>query len=81
MGDWDGKVLVVESGANIDALTGVLAAVVAGPDAAAVGEAVGRWQARGVRACGFVGAPGDEAALQMAAELFPGSEVVLGPSA
>lgn len=80
MGDWDGKVLVVEPGANLDALTGVLAAVVAGPDAVAVGEAVGRWQARGVRACGFVGAPGD-AALQMAAELFPGSEVLLGPSA
>jgi hypothetical protein len=79
MGGWDGKVLVVGPGADIDALTGALAAVVAGPDAAAVGEAVGRWQARGLRACGFVG-PHD-AALQMAAELFPGSEVVLGPSA
>jgi hypothetical protein len=81
MGTWDGKVVIVGPGADVDALTGARAAVVAGLDATAVGAAVDRWQARGVRACGFVGPPGSEAVLQMAAELFPGSEVVLGPSA
>ncbi|HEY3239189.1 MAG TPA: hypothetical protein VGL92_06485 [Acidimicrobiia bacterium] len=58
-----------------------MAAVVAGPDAAAVGAAVGRLRAGGVRACGFVGPPDDDAVLQMAAELFPGCEVVFGSSA
>jgi hypothetical protein len=81
MGSWDGKVVIVGPGADIDALAGALAAVVAGPDAAAVGAVVGRLRARGVRACGFVGAPEDAAVLQMAAELFPGSEVALAPSA
>ena len=81
MGIWDGKVVIVGPGADLDALTGALAAVVAGPDAAAVGAALGRWRARGTRACGFVGPPDGEAVLQMTAELFPGSEVVLAPSA
>jgi hypothetical protein len=81
MGIWDGKVVIVGAGADFDSLAGALAAVVAGPDAAVVGAAVGRLRGRGLRACGFIGAADDGAVLQMAAELFPGSEVVLGPSA
>jgi len=80
MGVWDGKIVIVGPGADIDALAGARAAVVAGPDAGAVGAAVDRWEARGMRACGFVGPPDEDAVLQMAAELFPGSEVVLDPS-
>lgn len=84
MGDWDGKVVIVGPGAGVsgaEVLTGALAAVVAGADAAAVGVAVGRLQASGVRVCGFVGTPDDEAVLQMAAELFPGAEIVVDRSA
>jgi hypothetical protein len=81
MGVWDGKVVIVGTGADFASLAGALAAVVAGPDAAAVGAAVGRLRGAGLRACGFVGTPDDGAVLEMAAELFPGSEVVPGPSA
>ena len=82
MGGSDGRVVIVGPDAAIDSSpAGGLAAVVAGPDAAAVGVAVGRLRARGVRACGFVGPADDDAVLQMAAELFPGCEVVFGPSA
>lgn len=81
MGVWDGKVVIVGPGADLDVLAGARAAVVADPDAAAVGAAVGRWRVRGVWACGFVGSSDDDAVLQMAAELFPDSDVVLGPSA
>ena len=80
MGIWDGKVVVVAPGADVDGLAGALAAVVAGRDAAAVGTAVRRLRALGVRTCGFVGPADDDAVFQMAAELFPGSEVVAGPS-
>ncbi len=80
MGIWDGKVVIVGPGADVDGLAGALAAVVAGPDAASVGMVVGRLRARGMRACGFVGPADDDAVFQMAAELFPGSEVVPGPS-
>ncbi len=83
MGDWDGKVVIVGPGAGVsgaDVLAGALAAVVAGADAAAVGVAVDRLLESGVRACGFVGAMDGEAVVQMAAELFPGAEVVMaGP--
>jgi hypothetical protein len=81
MGIWDGKVVIVGPGADIDALAGARGAVVAGPDAATVGAAVGRLRSGGVRVCGFVGPTDVDAVLQMAAELFPGSEVVVGPSA
>ncbi|HKY76794.1 MAG TPA: hypothetical protein VJS45_11670 [Acidimicrobiia bacterium] len=54
------------------------AVLVAGPDAAAVGEAVAGLRASGVPAAGWVGDPSDPAVREMAAELFPGSEVV-GP--
>ena len=55
------------------------AVVVAGPDAAAVGELVAAFRSAGVPAAGWVGDPSDPAVQEMAAELFPGHEVVVGP--
>lgn len=52
------------------------AVLVAGPDAAAVGELVGALRAVGVAAAGWVGDPSDPAVREMALELFPGCEVV-----
>jgi hypothetical protein len=79
----DGKVVIVDTGtAAGGAVAGAMAVVVADPDAAAVGATVARLRAGGFRACGFVGSAGDEAVVQMAAELYPGAEVVVaGPSA
>jgi hypothetical protein len=57
------------------------AVLVAGPDAAAVGEAVAALRAAGLPAAGWVGDPSDPAVREMAAELFPGSEVVVAPEA
>jgi hypothetical protein len=54
------------------------AVLVAGADAGAVGEAVAGLRAAGVPAAGWVGDPADPAVREMAAELFPGSEVVAG---
>lgn len=51
------------------------AVLVAGADAAAVGELVTAFRAAGVAAAGWVGEPTDPAAREMAAELFPGAEV------
>ncbi|MGH8994398.1 MAG: hypothetical protein ACRDZ7_23055 [Acidimicrobiia bacterium] len=81
MSIWDGKLVIVGPGATAASLAGARAALVVGVDAAAVGVAVDRLAAGGVRACGFVGAPDDESLRQMAAELFPGAELVAGPSA
>jgi len=55
-----------------------VAVVVAGSDAGAVGEAVAALRAAGTEAAGWVGDPSDEAAREMALELFPGAEVVGG---
>lgn len=55
--------------------TGV-AVLVAGEDAAAVGSAVAALRAAGADAAGWVGDPSAEAVREMAAELFPGREVV-----
>jgi hypothetical protein len=54
------------------------AVLVAGPDAAAVGEAVAGLRAAGLPAAGWVGDPSDPAVHEMAAELFPGCEIVAG---
>ena len=54
------------------------AVLVAGPDAAAVGEAVAGLRAAGIPAAGWVGDSSDPAVREMAAELFPGSEIVAG---
>jgi hypothetical protein len=85
MGGSGGNVVIVGPDDDLDSspangLAALVAALVAGPDAAAVGAAVGRLRTRGVRACGYVGRPDDDALLQMASELFPGCEVVFGPS-
>jgi len=55
------------------------AVLVAGPDAAAVGELVAALRAVGLPAAGWVGDPSDPAAREMAAELFPGYEIVVRP--
>ena len=56
--------------------SGLGAVLVAGQDAAAVGEAVAALRAAGMDAAGWVGDPSDPAVREMAAELFPGCEVV-----
>jgi hypothetical protein len=58
----------------------ISAVLVAGPDAAAVGEAVAGLRAAGFAAAGWVGDPSDPAVREMAAELFPGAEIALGGS-
>jgi len=61
------------------ALAGSEAAVlVAGEDAAAVGGAVAALRAAGCDAAGWVGDPSAAAVREMAAELFPGREIVAG---
>jgi hypothetical protein len=53
------------------------AVLVAAPDATAVGQAVAALRASGAEAAGWVGDPSDEAVREMAAELFPGREIVV----
>jgi hypothetical protein len=55
------------------------AVLVAGSDASAVGDAVAGLRAAGVPSAGWVGDPSDAAVREMAAELFPGCELVLAP--
>ncbi|HVW32497.1 MAG TPA: hypothetical protein VHL53_08165 [Acidimicrobiia bacterium] len=52
--------------------------LVAGEDADVVGAVVAALRAAGAEAAGWIGAPSDEGASEMARELFPGAEVV-GP--
>ena len=73
------KVVIAAPSAAL-ALVGTGAAVlVAGEDAAAVGAAVAALRAAGAEAAGWVGDPSDEAAREMAAELFPGASVAVAP--
>jgi hypothetical protein len=53
------------------------AVLVAGPDAAAVGEAVAALRSTGIAAAGWIGEVSDPAVREMAAELFPGYEIVV----
>jgi hypothetical protein len=70
--------VVITDPAGASALVGTGTAVlVAGPDAAAVGSAVAALRASGSEAAGWVGDPSDPAVREMAAELFPGREVVV----
>ena len=70
--------VVITDPASAPALVGTgVAVVVAGQDAGAVGSAVAALRAAGAEAAGWVGEPSDEAVLEMAAELFPGAEVVV----
>lgn len=55
--------------------------LVAGEDAAAVGAAVAALRAAGCDAAGWVGDPSDPAVGEMAAELFPGAEIVTAAGA
>src|SRR5581483_11627681 len=72
-----GETVVIAGPMQAPALAGTgVAVLVAGPDAAAVGAAVAA-----LPAAGWVGDPSDEAAREMAAELFPGAAVALGPAA
>jgi hypothetical protein len=54
------------------------AVLVVGEDAGAVGAAVAALRAAGVRAAGFIGSASDSSAAvaEMAAELFPGLELL-----
>jgi len=77
-----GETVVIAGPMQAPALAGTgVAVLVAGPDAAAVGAAVAALRAAGTPAAGWVGDPSDEAAREMAAELFPGAAVALGPAA
>jgi hypothetical protein len=73
------KVVVTDPAAALLLVGTGAAVIVAGVDAAAVGAAVVALRAAGADAAGWVGDPSDSAVLEMAAELFPGSEVVLRP--
>jgi TRAP-type mannitol/chloroaromatic compound transport system substrate-binding protein len=69
--------VVITDPASAPALVGTgVAVLVAGPDAVAVGSAVAALRAAGADAAGWVGDPSDEGVREMAAELFPGHEVV-----
>jgi hypothetical protein len=70
--------VVITDPAGASALIGTgVAVLVAGPDAAAIGEAVAALRAAGGEAAGWVGEASDPAVREMAAELFPGCEVVI----
>ena len=70
--------VVITDPASAAALVGTgVAVVVAGPDAGMVGSAVAALRAAGAEAAGWVGSPSDEAAREMARELFPGAEVAV----
>jgi hypothetical protein len=69
--------VVIVAPAAAPALVGTgVAVLVAGEDAASVGSAVAALRAVGTEAAGWVGDPSDEAVREMAAELFPGAELV-----
>jgi hypothetical protein len=83
-----GKVAVLSLPASADVVEGLrsgrhsgigrpAAVIVAGADAAAVGDAVAGLRAAGLPSAGWVGDPSDPAVREMAAELFPGCEVVV----
>ena len=69
--------VVITDPSRASALVGTgTAVIVAGPDAAAVGKTVAALRASGAEAGGWIGDPSDPAVHEMAAELFPGYEVV-----
>jgi hypothetical protein len=73
-----GRVVITAPAGAAALAGGGVAVLVAGEDAAAVGEAVAALRAAGTEAAGWVGDPSDEAVREMAAELFLGYEVVVG---
>jgi hypothetical protein len=71
------ETLVITGVDGVPALLGTgVAVLVAGEDAVAVGSAVAALRSAGAEAAGWVGDPSDPAVREMAAELFPGREVV-----
>jgi hypothetical protein len=74
--DLEGKVVIAGPEFALSLVGTGVAVLVAGVDAAAVGSAVAALRAAGADAAGWVGDPSDEAVREMAAELFPGREVV-----
>ena len=71
------KVVITDPESALSLVGPGVAVLVAGVDAAAVGQAVAALRASGAEAAGWVGDPSDEAVREMAAELFPGREVVV----
>jgi hypothetical protein len=72
-----GRVVIAGPAAARAFLRSGVAVLVAGEDATAVGEAVAALRAAGCDAAGWVGHPSDAAVREMAAELYPGTEVVV----
>jgi hypothetical protein len=73
------KVVITDPESALSLVGTGVAVLVAGLDAAAVGSAVASLRAAGAEAAGWVGDPSDEAVREMAAELFPGREIVRSP--
>jgi hypothetical protein len=71
------KIVITDPGGALRLVGSGAAVLVAGLDAAAVGEAVAALRSAGSDASGWVGELCDPAAREMAAELFPGAEVVV----
>lgn len=76
MGNAD-RVVITDPAGGLTLVGTGTAVVVAGSDAAAVGEAVAALRAAGSDAAGWVGDPLDPAAREMAAELFPGADIAV----
>jgi hypothetical protein len=74
--DLVGKVVITDPESALTLVGTGGAVLVAGVDAAAVGSAVAALRTAGADAAGWVGDPSDEAVREMAAELFPGAEIV-----
>jgi hypothetical protein len=70
------KVVITHPAGALTLLSADVAVLVAGEDAAAVGEALAALRASGREAAGWVGDPSAAAVREMASELFPGAEVV-----
>ena len=75
------KVVITTPEAALTLVGTGVSVLVAGPDAAAVGEAVAALRAAGAEAAGWVGDPSDPAVREMALELFPGREVEVSDAA
>lgn len=71
------KVVITDPAGALTLVGTATAVVVAGSDAAAVGEAVAALRAAGADAAGWVGDPSDPVVREMALELFPGAEIAV----
>jgi hypothetical protein len=69
------KVVITDPAGALPLVGDGTAVLVAGEDAAAVGEVVAALRAAGAEAAGWIGDPSDPAVREMAAELFPGREI------